>query len=1164
MTKINKLVMHGFKSFAKRTEITLGEKFNCVLGPNGSGKSNILDAICFVLGKSSAKGLRAEKSENLIYNGGKSKKAAKQGEVTIYFDNSKKTFPVDEKEIAITRIVKRSGQSTYKINHKKRTRQQVLDLLSIAKIDPDGYNIILQGDIIRFVEMPSTKRREIIEEISGIGVYEEKKHKAVKEMEKVEEKLNEADIIMKEKQSYIKELKKDRNQAMKFKELNDKIKENKASLLNIKIKAKKDEIEKVQKDIDEKEDQIKKYEEDIKKLKEKLEDYKNEIDNINKEVEKKGNKDQIALQKEIEKLNIDIGTNKNRIGHLQDEIVKIEQRKNNIEKTLVDVKEKSKKIAEEKDELKDKLEKDQKELEKLEKTINDFKKDNKLDSNSNLEMDIQKIDQQAEELQEEIQKLREEQQSLVREKDKLEYKIDSIDERIEKVGAIEKENKKELEKLKQKKEEFKKATLELNKRLNDDSSYAAQLGNAKDKLQKVNEEIAKLKAKNVSIKEKIAGGLAVQKVLEQKNKIKGIYGTVSELGKVNSEYSLALEVAAGAKIKSIVVENDKVAAECIKFLKSNKLGTATFLPLNKLRNIPKKAEIQKIAQGNGVKGFAIDLIGFESKFRRVFSYVFGNTLVVENIEVARRLGVGKARMVTLDGDLAERSGAMHGGYRTKQRGLGFQEKEVTEDLSKLEKEASDLNGVVSKIESQRKDNEENIERLRKLKANLEGEIIKSEKSLHLDSEDLDASRKLKQELNKEIEKVDSDIQKNQKEINEKNTKLAELKTEKQKLRDKISMLRNPSVMAELNTFEEKRNQLRDEIAETKANIKNVEMQIENLLAPEQQNSLKILKQHDKEMEEFKEEIKDLKEKVKKQEFNLKDKEEQQKRFRSKFNSLFNKRDKINKEISKIEREIESKEEKSRDIEKKSNVVSLDQAKLKAELSGFEEEFKQYEGVKLYKNKSEEKMKKEVWQFEKMVNDIGAVNMRALEVYDQVEKEYNSLMEKKKKLVSEREDILVMMNEIESKKKELFMKTFEVINKNFKKIFSMLSSKGKTFLEIEEPKDIFNNGISIKVKVSGKKFLDIRSLSGGEKTLTALAFIFAIQEHEPASFYVLDEVDAALDKRNSEKLSKLLKEYSKRAQYLLISHNDGIISEAENLYGISMDEHGVSKVVSLKI
>jgi chromosome segregation protein len=192
-------------------------------------------------------------------------------------------------------------------------------------------------------------------------------------------------------------------------------------------------------------------------------------------------------------------------------------------------------------------------------------------------------------------------------------------------------------------------------------------------------------------------------------------------------------------------------------------------------------------------------------------------------------------------------------------------------------------------------------------------------------------------------------------------------------------------------------------------------------------------------------------------------------------------------------------------------------------------------------------------------------MRALEIYDEVEKEYKSLIEKKTILGKEREDVLIMMNEIDSKKKELFMKTFNVINENFKRMFSMLSTKGETYLEIEDENDIFNNGVLIKVRISGKRFTDIRGLSGGEKTLTALAFIFAIQEHEPASFYVLDEVDAALDKKNSEKLAQLIAAYSKRAQYVMISHNDGIISAADTLYGISMDQDtGISKVISLKI
>jgi chromosome segregation protein len=221
-------------------------------------------------------------------------------------------------------------------------------------------------------------------------------------------------------------------------------------------------------------------------------------------------------------------------------------------------------------------------------------------------------------------------------------------------------------------------------------------------------------------------------------------------------------------------------------------------------------------------------------------------------------------------------------------------------------------------------------------------------------------------------------------------------------------------------------------------------------------------------------------------------------------------------------------------------------------------------VPIFKDKPEEEIKKEIWQFEKMVADIGAVNMRALEIYDAVEKEFQEIIKKKETLLSEREKILLMMNEIEAKKRDLFMVTFDVVNKNFQQIFAALSSKGETFLELEEPNNIFDAGMNIKVKLTGTKFMDLRSLSGGEKTMTALAFLFSVQEHNPAPFYIMDEVDAALDKRNSERLAELIKKYSDRAQYLIISHNDGVISSADTLYGVSMDQHGISKVVSLRI
>jgi len=238
MIKINKMSMLGFKSFAKHTEFLFGDEFNCVIGANGSGKSNLLDALCFVLGRGSAKSMRAEKSANLIYNGGKAKKPSKFGEVYIHFDNTHKVFPIEEEELKVSRRVRQNGQSVYKINDKKVTRQQILELLSYGDVDPDGFNIVLQGDIVKFVEMHPIERRKIIDEISGLGVYEERKDKALRELGKVDEKLNEADIILAERKTYLRELKKERDHAFKFKSLRDKLSGNKASFLHIKIKKK--------------------------------------------------------------------------------------------------------------------------------------------------------------------------------------------------------------------------------------------------------------------------------------------------------------------------------------------------------------------------------------------------------------------------------------------------------------------------------------------------------------------------------------------------------------------------------------------------------------------------------------------------------------------------------------------------------------------------------------------------------------------------------------------------------------------------------------------------------------------------------------------------------------------------------------------------------------
>lgn len=1165
-TRINKMVMHGFKSFAKHTEILFGGNFNCVLGPNGAGKSNVLDALCFVLGKSSSRDLRAEKAANLIYNGGKSKKPAKHGEVSIYFDNSNKIFPTEDNEVKISRIVRQNGQSIYKINDKAMTRQQVTNLLSLAKIDPDGYNIILQGDIIKFVEMHPEDRRVLIEDIAGISVYEEKKHKAMLELEKVEQHLRETELILTERSTYLKELKKDRDEALKYKEMSDKIKQNKASYLKIQIDKKESERKELQQKIDAGNKDLAELREKISKLKQEVEEKKKQIESISKEIEEKGEIEQVKLNKEVESLKIDLTKHNFRIDTVKNELNKIRQRRNDLTSGIEDIENRIAQLNSEKKDYESQTESKNKDRELINNKILKFREKNQLDNAADIEKNVEDIDRKADELQKEITALRESQHNLIREKDKVGHEISLLGDKIKKVIDVEKEYKQQLDVLKERRQIFKSTTLELNKCLDEDSSLAVQLAEARRKLNAVNEELAKFRAKDITIKEFARGDLAVKKILELKGKRDGIYGTIADLGNVSSKYAVALEVAAGPRIKSIVVENERLGAELINYLKENKLGTATFLPLSKIRPKETSDDAKKLLGAKGVHDLAINLVSFDAKFKKIFQYVFSDTIIVDSIYVATRLGIGKAKFVTLDGDIAEVSGAMHGGFREhKKEAFGFKEREVTENIAENENKLQEFENMISVLEKRRSENEARITELREKKAVLEGEIIKSETSMHLETGDTEISKQQHSELEKKEKTIEDEISKISSKISEHNRELTNFKIEKQRLRGMIAQLNDPTLLAELNTFEQKFRELSEEMIRLSSEIKNIDAQIINIFLPDKEKTEKILKQLGKDEEDFGNELKKLQDLILQKESLLKGKEDAAKEFYTKFKSLFAKQGKINEEMQKSGLSIEKIIEESRQVEIKINYHSLKNAEIIASLAALSQEFAQYEGVRLDLEKTEEQLKNEISKFEKMREDIGSVNMRALDVYDEAEKQYNEFLDKKDKLGREKDDVLAMMKEIEGKKKELFMKTFDVVNGNFKNFFGMLTTKGaEATLVIDNEENPFEGGVRINVKISGSKFLDIRSLSGGEKTLTALAFIFAIQENEPASFYVLDEVDAALDKHNSEKLAKMIRKYSDRAQYVMISHNDNVVSEADILYGVSMNEDGISQVISLKV
>ncbi len=1142
MATIQAIRLKGFKSFPKLIEIPFGNCYNVILGPNGSGKSNIMDAFTFVLGKTSARAMRAEKSANLIFHGGKKGAPAKEAEVDIIFNNDNKSFSLKDKEIKISRAVKQSGQSTYKINDNVVTRQQVVDLLASAKIDPDSHNIILQGDIVSFMEMRPEDRRKLVEDVAGISVYEDKKEKAMSELLKVDTKLNEANIILTERDTYMKELKKDRDQAKKYKELEENIRSSKATYIHLQMKSRQEKLDEFNKRIQSQNDQKEKILKEIVDIKKSIEEKKQELSQINKDVESRGEVEQKKLHHDIESLKTEEVRQSSRLEVCKSEIEKISSRKKQLEKNLEEAKQKIISLNSEKKELLSKESSLKSEEKKLDAEMQKFRDHHQLGDVSSLD----KLDVEYEQTEKSVAKLQEEKQKLLRESDKINFELNQLN------PPGDKEKFKEVKDVKNK---FRDISTTLSKALSENSSLVVQLSNARKKMFEADEKLQKVAMQNASFKDAAGMDIGIKKILDLKDK--GVHGTISSLGKVSSKYAIALEVAAGARLKSVVVDSDVTAARCINVLKNERLGVVTFLPLNKMKERIPDASTNQLKGSLGVLGKAIDLVDFEKKFSTVFSYVFGDTLIVEDMNTARKIGVGRARMVTLDGDLLEPSGAMVGGFRRKTFG-GFKQKDLDEDVSRFEKEVSDARKLVDLLESRTEDNTELVQKLREEKAVLEADILKFERAYGV--EDLDAVQEKQSALRDAVKEIEKSLRTIDADLSKATQQVQKIREAREKAKH---ALKDDAVLKSLETLERDRAKVREQLMQISLAIKNCDQQSTELYAPELAKIQKIMDDSLRESQTFSKEASALEVQLKSLSKELKEKEYSEKKFYADFKDLFAKRNKIAELVQKLETTSVREEERARSVEQRTQSIELDRAKVVAEIAGLEEEFKEFKDEKLRRNMSFEQLKDEIKEFEHVLKNLGSVNLRALEVYESAEKEYHEILEKVSTLQSEKDDVLSLITDIDSKKKELFMKTFHKLGKNFRDIFSQLSTKGEAHLMIEDEENLFESGLDIQVRITGNKFLDIKSLSGGEKTMAALAFIFAIQEFEPAAFYLLDEVDAALDKRNSELLSKLIKKYSQHAQYIVVSHNDLVITEADQVYGVSMQEM-VSKVISLKL
>lgn len=1110
---LDKLEIQGFKSFRDKTILEFPNQLTVIVGPNGSGKSNIIDSICFVLGHS--RGLRVNNLMELIYNGGVGDRGSKSARVSLYLSDE------DNKNIKITREIDEDGKSTYKLDDKRTSRQEIVEI-----VGDNEYNIILQDDVTKVIEMKPKERRQVIDELCGIAEYDKKKEKAMEELGGVEARISETHIILGEKQGYLEKLSKERDDAIRYQNLQDELKKHKASILSHKIL----ENEKRNSELDEKAEKLGKEKEQSM---EKIAGVKTEILEKTKELKEINEK---LIVTEEEKGNSRIVELKGEIARREDKIDSLRNNLADLEGGISEKKEKIKSFGEDEKKINSGVENLAKKISSLSLRVNE---ESKKTGDTESDGRIDELKTRTFDLRAKINTF-----SGIREKNIKEIEIvENEKEDIEKsIKDFLKGEEILARKIDEKNSEYKSNFDEFEKLRKELPQITQRQNKIQQELKELQIELAEKKTE-VNTIEKTSGGVnkATSAILGLKKIIPGIYGTVSQLGCAsNPGYETALHVAAGNRMQNIIVDDEDCATKCIEYLRKKQIGRATFLPLSKI-NI----KIEEKRPGSAV-GFARDFITAPEKFRKVFNFVFGNTLIVKDLKDAKSVGIGTWRMVTLDGDLIESSGAMTGGY-VKKIEISFSSTEGLEnEIKPLEKRILELDGELQELEARKSSMEEKISRLENPVAsgNTEIERIRIEKNAISNrrgeyKERVNLLEEKIKSLNKEISEIESNIKSVQDDIRTHEKQFEKLIKEK------------PQRGSELEKLKDGHRDLRIEENKLRERGEFIQRQVSDL-----KKEIDIL---EKQKDSIGTDIEETKKSRTALEKDLNAKEKEGAEIINKIESLMGKRSKIEEKITELGSGIGKIEHELDGINERTGKIEIEKARIETRISDLKKEFEVYSGTEPIDKKIGE-LESGANGIEKDLAEFGPINMRAIETYDEIKTKLDDVSEKLETLKNERQSIFNFMEKVENKKRETFMKTFEVVRQNFEQIFGEISG-GEGTLTLDNPKEISESGLLITASPKGKKFMSLDAMSGGEKVLTSSAFLLAIQRYKPSYFYIVDELDAALDKENSVKIAEMLK--NSTTQFVIITHNDQVMKFAGSVIGVLMND-GVSQVVGVKL
>lgn len=1167
---LKKIEVKGFKSFYNKIEIPFPEGVVSVVGPNGSGKSNIADAIRWVLGEQSMKSLRGERLEDIIFNGSDTKKPLGYAEVSLYLDNEDETLNIDYSEVVIKRVVYRSGESSFYINGQTCRLKDIKELLLDTGVGKEGYSIIGQGRIEEILSSNSNNRRKILEEASGISKYRYKKEESEKKLVAVREDLERIMDIYLEIEKQINPLKLQSEKAKKYIRLKEEIKDMDIWLIGQETNRLSQLLEKEEEVLKQKLEYIKQREDEKQENSSHMETFKEELTQMESEEDEKA--------KELLETERILGELRGSVGNLEEKLKNIISNKKRIEFQNEEIQ----------DDLKHstlKLSDLTKEKEELEKSLQDIKNEGLQEERrfQELQNKLNENDKKIEELKNEILNVMDKKNNLENVKSSKETSLGHIQNRIAELTKDQENLKTELVVKIDKSKEDDEYTRELQARIANRRQmlldFEEKIKEGNKKLQDISNSIHQVqietreKESNLklyeSMEKEMEGFNRGVKELLKNGETPGILDVVGNIIRVDEKYEVAVEVALGGGLQNIITKDSTSAKRAIEYLKKRNLGRVTFLPLD----IVKGEELSNIPEGAFL---ASKLVEAPNEYQSIVKHLLGRTLIIQNmdegIEITKKYGA-KYRMVTLEGEVFNPGGALTGGSIRNEKHILSRKRlieETKEAILKFKQDEDDFNRGKEELSKQLHSIQEEARKLIDLKGKDKEELTVKETQRGIALRELESLKKKEIELEEGIEKLKLQLQTEELEIKELEEKIdkekevigkieeevesrssqrepikSELEDLQLILRDKKSQ--EASWSQKYKSLEEKLEELKNEAQKLKENMAKGIAELEKLeVESEEAQKMKSLQVKELETTEARQESM----KLELEEAKLKKEE-----IKAKIQTLTTRLSEIQNEISKV---LESK------IRLEMKISSIIEDK-RAIIERLEEVYNLLlEDIKDQLQEEKKATKKELEEKKREIESLGSVNLDSIDEYEKVSERYEFYKNQKADLEKSLDSLEGLIKSLESNMREEFKKSFSQIQENYQKVFEKLFGGGKGELTIEEGQDILGGDIEIIAQPPGKKLRHISLLSGGEKALAAIALLFALLLQRPTPFCILDEIEAPLDDANIFRFVGFLKELSKQTQFITITHRRGTMEGSDYIYGVTMEEKGVSKVVSLKL